>query len=102
MFQPLGDRVLVKRLKQEEKTQSGLILPNQKKEDKYQVVKLGEGRRDIQGNIHPYNFEIGDVVWIERFQVIEIDLDETYFVVRGDNITGILKEKESKIEHLMC
>lgn len=92
MFQPLGDRILLKKIVVEEKSPSGLILPNEKKEERYEVVSLGEGRRNNDGSHSQFSFVVGDIVTIEKFQIGEIKLDnQLFYITRADNIIGIYK-----------
>ncbi len=72
-FRPLGDRVLVKRLESEEKTQSGIIIPDAAKEKAQTgaVVAVGAGRRDSAGKLIPMDVKVGDMVYFGKYSGTE-------------------------------
>lgn len=76
---PCGDRVVLKKIKQEEqKTASGLLLPDSMpKQDRYEVVQIGEGDY----------FTETDIVYIDKYKAFEIKLgEETFYVVKDEDI----------------
>lgn len=93
---PLGDRVLIKSVKEngkEKKSASGIILPSSLGEDKVdrgQVVAVGEGRIDNQGNLISPKVKVGDNVVFQWGDTISIDGQE-YFIVSESSILAITK-----------
>lgn len=90
-FRPLGDRVLVKRLESEEKTQSGIIIPDAAKEKAQTgaVVAVGAGRRDTAGNPIPMDVKVGDVVYFGKYSGTEAG---DHLIVREEEILGIVEK----------
>ncbi len=94
-IKPLGDRVVVKAAKAEEQTKSGLIIPDsaQEKPQKGEVVAVGEGRWDEDGEKRiPIDVKVGDVVLFSKYggQDFKID-DEEYKVLEVRDIYGIVE-----------
>ena len=69
-FRPLGDRVLIKRVEEEEKTKGGIIIPDTAKEkpQEGEVIAVGPGARDETGKIQPLDVKVGDRVLIKRVE----------------------------------
>lgn len=92
MFQPLGDRVLVKPLAAEEKTKAGIYIPDTAKEAPAQgeVVALGNGKLR-EGKKHDFSVKKGDKVLYSKYAGDELKFDGTdYKVMKEDEILGIL------------
>jgi chaperonin GroES len=90
---PLSDRILVKRLEEEEKTQGGIIIPDTAKEKPQQgkVVSLGEGKLLENGSRSKPNVNVGDTVLFGKYSGTEIKLDgQEYLILREDDIFGII------------
>ena len=90
---PLGDRVLVKPLEQEETKKGGIIIPDTAKEKPQEgkVVALGTGKRDDDGKTIPFEVKKGDRVLISKYGGTEIKIDgEEYLIMREDDILGVL------------
>ena len=79
-IRPLGDRVLVKRLGQAEKTESGLYIPDAAKEKAQtgQVMAVGAGRVDNAGKIVPMHVTVGDVVYFGKYSGTERDTEKPH------------------------
>jgi len=93
-FQPLGDRVLVKPNEEKEVKKGGIIIPDTAKEKPQEgkVVALGTGKRNEKGEKIPFEVKAGDKVLFGKYSGTEIKIkDETYQVMREDEIIGILK-----------
>lgn len=93
-FQPLGNRVLVKRLAQEEKLKGGLVLPDtaKKKQEQAEVVAVGTGKKDKNGQLIPMPVKVGDIVLIEKYSGQDVTLNEEEFViVRSDDLIAIIE-----------
>lgn len=92
-FRPLHDRVLVKRIEAEEKTKSGLIIPDTAKEKPMEgeVVSVGSGIRQENGTITPLDVKAGDRVLFGKWSGTEIKLNNQDFIVmKESDIMGIL------------
>jgi chaperonin GroES len=93
-IQPLGTLVLVKKIEEKEKTTaSGLVLTASAMEAELArgtVIAVGEGTRDIQGNIHPLNINIGDIVYFNEMHLTEITDDDNnkYNFIAFSNLFG--------------
>lgn len=91
---PLGDRVLVKRIEEKEQIKGGIIIPDSAKEkpQEAEVLALGTGKRDDSGKEIPFNVKKGDRVLISKYGGTEVKLgDETFLIVREDDILGVLR-----------
>ena len=91
---PLGDRVVVEPLEQEEKTASGIILPETAKEKPQQgtVVAAGPGRRDDAGKRVPMDVKVGDKVLFQKYGGTEIKLeDKKVLILRETDIMAIVE-----------
>jgi chaperonin GroES len=90
----LSDRILVKRLDEEEKTKGGIIIPDTAKEKPQQgkVVSLGEGKLLDNGTRVKPNVKVGDTVLFGKYSGTEIKLDGAeYLILREDDIFGIIE-----------
>ncbi|BBI16945.1 10 kDa chaperonin [Neochlamydia sp. EPS4] len=93
-FKPLGNRVLVRRLEQEEKLKGGIILPDsaKKKQEQAKVVAIGTGKKDKKGQLIPIPVNIGDIIIMEKYSGQDIKLeDEEYVILKADDIIGIVE-----------
>lgn len=91
---PLNDRVLVKRMSEEEKTAGGLFIPDSAKEKpaKGQVIAAGPGKLDDSGKRTPLAVKEGDKVLFGKYSGTEIKLDgEEHMILREDEILAILE-----------
>ncbi len=93
-FKPLGDRALVKIVEREEQTASGIVLPDTAKEKPQtaEVVAVGEGKLDDNGQRVPIDFSQGDVIVFAKYSGTEISLDgDDYMILDADDILGIVE-----------
>jgi chaperonin GroES len=92
---PLGDRVVVKPAEREEKTQSGIILPDTVSKERPQegtVLAIGEGRRDDSGKLIPMNVSVGDKVLFAKYSGTEFKMDEVdYLILAEKDILGVIQ-----------
>ena len=89
---PLRDRVLVKRIEAQEQRIGGIIVPDTAKEKPQQaeVIAVGNGRMNDDGQAIPLDVKVGDHVLIGRYSGTEIKLDgDEYLIVREDEILGV-------------
>lgn len=94
-FRPLHDRVLVKRIEAEEKTKSGLIIPDTAKEKPMEgeVISVGSGARQENGSITPLDVKAGDRILFGKWSGTEIKLNNQDFIVmKESDIMGILSK----------
>jgi len=94
-FKPLHDRVLVRRIEEEEKTAGGLIIPDTAKEKPQQgeVVAVGEGARKDSGELIPVAVKAGDRVLFGKWSGTEVRLDDgqDYLIMKESDILGIIE-----------
>jgi chaperonin GroES len=93
-FQPLGNRVLLRRLAAEE-AKGGIILPDnaKKKQEQAEVIAIGTGKNDKQGQLVPIPVKVGDIVLIEKYSGQEVTLcDEEYIIARADDLIAIIEK----------
>ncbi len=94
-LRPLGNRVLVRRLEQEEKLKGGIILPDtaKKKQEKAEVIAIGTGKKDKSGNMIPIPVKTGDIVMMDKYSGQEVTIeDEEFVIVRADDIIAIVQK----------
>ena len=92
-LKPLNDRVLVKRLESEERTASGLYIPDTAKEKpcKGQVVAVGPGKHADDGKLVPMTVKVGDMVLFNKYAGTEVKIDGAeHLVMREDDILAII------------
>ena len=94
-LQPLEDRIVVRTLEAEEKTASGLVIPDTAKEKPQQgtVLAVGPGRRSEQtGEIIPLDVKVGDKVVYSKYGGTEITVDgDDVLILNGRDVLAILK-----------
>jgi chaperonin GroES len=93
-LQPLGNRVLVKRLEAEETMKGGIILPDtaKKKQEQAKVMAVGTGKKDKQGNLIPFSVKVGDVILMEKYSGQEVTVDgQDYVIVKDDDLIAIIE-----------
>jgi len=94
-LRPLGNRVLLRRLAAEETLKGGLILPDnaKKKQEQAEVMAVGTGKKDKNGQLIPIFVKVGDIVLIEKYAGQEITLDgEEFIIARGDDLIAIIEK----------
>jgi chaperonin GroES len=92
-IQPLGDRVLVEPMKDDEQKKGGIIIPDTAKEkpQKGKVIALGTGRIDDDGKKVPFNVKKNDVVLMPKYGGTEIKLEgKEYQIMREEDILAII------------
>ncbi|MCB1475607.1 MAG: co-chaperone GroES, partial [Rhodobiaceae bacterium] len=90
-FRPLHDRVVVKRIDEEEKTAGGIIIPDSAKEKPSQgeVVAVGPGARDDNGQRIELDVQVGDVVLFGKWSGTEVKFEGTeYLIMKESDIMG--------------
>ena len=92
-FRPLHDRVLVRRVEAEEKTAGGIIIPDTAKEkpQEGEVVSVGTGARNEQGEVHPLEVKAGDKILFGKWSGTEVKIDgEDLIIMKESDILGIV------------
>ena len=98
-FRPLHDRVLVKRVKEEEKTRGGIIIPEtaQEKPQEGEVVAVGPGTRDEDGEYIKLDVKTGDRILFGKWSGTEVKVDgEELLIMKESDILGVIEEKKAK------
>ena len=94
-LKPLGDRVVVEPLEEEEVTSFGIVLPETAKEkpQKGKILAIGPGRKDDQGKTIPMDVKVGDVVLFAKYAGTEIKLgsDKNVLILRENDILAIVE-----------
>lgn len=94
-IRPLQDRILVKRLEQEEKTKGGIIIPDTAKEKPAEgkVVAVGTGKMKEDGTLIPLELKVGDRVLFSKYGGNEIKVDgEDFLIMLQDDVLGVIEE----------
>jgi chaperonin GroES len=94
-LRPLGNRVLVRRLEADEKLKGGIILPDtaKKKQEQAEVVAIGTGKKDKNGNLVPMPVKIGDVILMEKYSGQEVTLEShEYTILRAEDLIAIIEK----------
>jgi chaperonin GroES len=99
-FRPLGDRVLVRRVEEEEKTRGGIIIPDTAKEkpQEGEVIAVGPGARDEAGKVQPLDVKPGDRILFGKWSGTEVKLEgQDLLIMKESDILGVLEpEKAAK------
>ena len=93
--QPLGDRILAKRLDPEETIKSGIIIPDTAKEKPLEakVIAVGPGKIDDNGKRIPMEIKKGQTVLIGKYSGTEVKIDgEEHIILRQDDVLGIIEK----------
>jgi chaperonin GroES len=93
-IRPLQDRVMVKRLEEEQKTAGGIIIPDTAKEkpQKGEIVAAGPGKRNEDGKVQPLDVKAGDQVLFSKYAGTEIKVEgEELLIMREDDIMGVIE-----------
>jgi len=93
-IRPLQDRVIVKRIEEEEKTKGGIIIPDTAKEKPQEgkVIAVGKGKVSDEGKLTPLDVKVGDKILFGKYSGTEIKLNgEEHLIMREDDILGIVE-----------
>ena len=92
-FRPLHDRVVVRRVKEEEKTKGGIIIPDtaQEKPQEGEVIAVGPGARDEDGERIPLDVKVGDRILFGKWSGTEVKIDgEDLLIMKESDIMGVI------------
>ena len=93
-FKPLHDRVLLRRVGEEEKSAGGIIIPDTAQEKPMQgkVIAVGAGARDETGKIQPLDVKSGDTVLFGKWSGTEVKIDgQDYLIMKESDIMGVIE-----------
>ncbi len=93
-IRPLQDRILVKRIEEEDKTKGGIIIPDTAKEKPQEgkVIAVGNGKIGDDGKVQPLDVKKGDKLLFSKYAGTEVNLDgEEHLIIREDDVLGILE-----------
>jgi len=91
-IRPLYDRVLVKRLETEEKTEGGIIIPDTAKEKGQtgEIIAIGSGRISKEGNMTPLQVKKGDIIYFGKYS--GTDLGDDHLILKEDEVLGVIEK----------
>ncbi len=95
-FRPLHDRVVIRRLEEDERTAGGIIIPDSAKEKPMQgeVLAVGPGGRNEKGEITPLDVKAGDTVLFGKWSGTEVRIDgEDLLIMKESDIMGVIEGK---------
>jgi chaperonin GroES len=98
-FRPLHDRVVVRRIEEDEKTSGGIIIPDTAKEKPMQgeVLAVGPGERNEKGQITPLDVKAGDRILFGKWSGTEVKMDgDELLIMKESDIMGVLEERKAK------
>ena len=94
-MRPLGDKVILRPAKEEEKTKSGIVLPataSKEKPEQGEVVAVGPGKMTDEGKLVPMSLKVGDTVVFQKYGPTEVELEnEDYLVVSENDILAVIE-----------
>ncbi len=94
-IKPLSDHILIEPIKEEEKTKSGILLPDtveKEKQEQGKIIAVGPGRKTIDGKIVPMNVGAGQMVVFTKYGPSEIKIDDKeYLIAKEEDILAILE-----------
>jgi len=91
-IRPLHDRIVVRRIDEEETTKGGIIIPDSAKEkpSEGKVIAVGKGKIDDEGKTHSLDVKKGDRVLFSKYSGTEVQIDgEEHLIIREDDVLGI-------------
>jgi chaperonin GroES len=95
-IRPLQDRIIVKRIEEEEKTKGGIIIPDTAKEKPIEgnVIAAGNGKVLEDGKVRPLDIKAGDRVLFSKYAGTEVKLDGVeHLIMREEDILGVIEDK---------
>jgi len=94
-IRPLQDRIIVKRVEEEEKTKGGIIIPDSAKEkpSEGRIVAVGKGKILEDGKVQPLEVKVGDRVLFGKYAGTDIKIgDEEHLIMREEDILGVIEK----------
>ena len=93
-IRPLQDRIIVRRIDEEETSKGGIIIPDSAKEkpSEGKVIAVGKGKVNEDGKVSPLDVKKGDRVLFSKYAGTEINIEgEEHLIIREDDVLGILE-----------
>ena len=93
-IRPLQDRILVKRIEEEEKTAGGIIIPDTAKEKPQEgkVIAAGNGKIGEDGKVQPLDVKKGDRILFSKYAGTEVNVEgEEHIIIREDDVLGVVE-----------
>ena len=93
-IRPLQDRILVKRIDEEEKTKGGIIIPDTAKEkpSEGKVVAVGKGKVNEDGKLTPLDVKKGDRILFSKYSGTEVNIEgDEHLIIREDDVLGVIE-----------
>lgn len=94
-IRPLQDRVIVKRIEEEEKSKGGIIIPDTAKEKPQEgkVIAVGKGKLNDDGKVTPLDIKVNDRILFGKYSGTEINIDgHEHLIMREDDILGVIEQ----------
>ncbi len=94
-IRPLQDRIIVKRVQEEEKTKGGIIIPDSAKEKPIEgkVIAVGNGKVQEDGKVRPLDVKAGDRILFSKYAGTEIKIEgEEHLIMREEDILGVIEK----------
>jgi chaperonin GroES len=94
-IRPLHDRIIVKRVEEEEKTKGGIIIPDTAKEKPMEgkVIAVGKGKVLEDGKVQALDIKVGDRVLFGKYSGTEVKIEgEEHLIMREDDILGVIEK----------
>jgi len=95
-IRPLHDRIIVKRLEEERKTASGIVIPDTaaEKPDQGEVLAVGKGKVNEEGKVRPLDVKVGDKILFGKYsgQAVKVQGEEL-LVMREEDVMGVIEAK---------
>ncbi len=94
-IRPLQDRIIVKRVEEEEKTKGGIIIPDTAKEKPLEgkVLAVGNGKVLEDGKVRPLDIKVGDRILFSKYSGTEVKIDgEEHLILREDDVLGVIEK----------
>ena len=94
-IRPLQDRILVKRIEEEQKTEGGIIIPDTAKEKPMEgkVVAVGKGKVSEDGKLMPLDVKKGDRILFSKYAGTEVKIEgEEHLIMREDDVLGVIEK----------
>ena len=98
-FRPLHDRVVVRRIEADERTKSGIIIPDSAKEKpaEAEVIAVGQGGRDEAGKLIPIDLKVGDHILFGKWSGTEVKIDgEDLIIMKESDVLGVIEGAVAK------
>ena len=95
-FNPLHDRILIKRIEEKETAKGGIIIPDSAKEkpQEGEVIAVGNGKKTEDGKIVPLDVKAGDRILFGKYSGTEIKIDnEEYLILKEEEVLGVVEGK---------